>query len=1306
MGDILYRVKLYLLNDKRAWNDKGTGHITSFYSQAQEDKTITLLVHSEIDDSLLLKHLIASDIVYQKQQDTLILWTNKNGNDIALSFQERQGRDDIWNKICEFQGKDPNICIDEEIEEDYNDTEMNEYTYQENIPDDSLINNPHSSHNHINLDFNESITSYENMQNIEYNYQENKSIKALTNDNVDDEVNEKSSEYMVNIGGDNDYLYNSLNDFTGKRKDTPRKSKGETNQKKAKNDTHSFNFNYEEDFDNNDDKFSTLNDNLASNSYIQNSFSFFEKSNSSQILLNHDKDYFISDSHMGLNNALILPVCDINHLSEISNIISEHVGHGSIVGMMQANKRERLALAIENQNYVGKILELFRICEDLDHIEGLHHIYHILKNLFLLNRNAILELLLADDAIVDVIGCLEYDPIVSLEQEKVEYSLADNMLKSSLKKQDINNLVITQCETYSNTKNDMNKFIEANKDDVIVSSTIESESNKENTDISQNDYMKLVKDTQVPVATSISDTKNPDILINTIGIEDMVEKSVFTELKDTKNFMEMGVANLESMDCDKLSLSTTDTQNTQLLTKNILKLDASLSSLHEDTKEAQPVSIILSNYQKQNHREYILKDAKFKEAIHITNKELLRKIHQTYRVQYIQDVIFPQPSIFEENVLSSLTSFIFFNKLEIVNYIQEDDKLLVEVFNQLSSDIINIDQKRNLILFVKEFCLFSQTLQSQSKESFFKALMNKGILSVLESILPCDDEITRNAMIDILWFLVEFNPSNIREFVLKECYTNQDEDTYLLNVLIDQMICDPDPELGNAMQISLILKTIADPDNMTTTKSEKNEFLSFFYKHNMHILIAPLLANTTDMAPNKDDYRTAHLLSIIIEILSFYVSHHTFHSKNYFINKDLLRRALVLTKSKHHFLILCALRLMRNIINLKDDFYNRYIARGYLFKPIVDAFEKNGTRYNLLNSATLELFEYIYMEDLKTLLIHVVENYYDKYFAKITYSDVFKKLKTRCDQHTDASSNNFCRNGLPGNALSYNASSTIPRHNMSQPVTASPNSKIIRHRHISPSTSVTSSTSSSRIAPQDGVDEATDEEDDTTDEDIEEGPDEIIDEDVEDEEVERKREESWFDGDDNEEEENDISDANELGDIEKKNELETLKKDSLLSLTKISKPPQTFSSRVTLHLKITAKSEIQTTQNLAGQSLFKNSFSSIVETTTSNNPIFVSTPSSLPIVSFSLNNTSSKNSNSCIEIDSIISESNLPIKKSSIVGTNSKLTNRPPFVVNKTVLSKIVTSPIVTNIDDITNKTSLPSLVDYPDEDSEDEISD
>jgi len=55
-----------------------------------------------------------------------------------------------------------------------------------------------------------------------------------------------------------------------------------------------------------------------------------------------------------------------------------------------------------------------------------------------------------------------------------------------------------------------------------------------------------------------------------------------------------------------------------------------------------------------------------------------------------------------------------------------------------------------------------------------------------------------------------------------------------------------------------------------------------------------------------------------------------------------------------------ALRFLRRMIGLKDDFYNRYIVKCDLLRPVVEAFIANGlTTYNLFNSAVIELFEFI-----------------------------------------------------------------------------------------------------------------------------------------------------------------------------------------------------------------------------------------------------------------------------------------------------------------------------------------------------------
>ncbi|XP_061084061.1 serine/threonine-protein phosphatase 4 regulatory subunit 3-like isoform X1 [Conger conger] len=652
MSDTRRRVKVYTLNEDRQWDDRGTGHVSSTFVERQ--KGISLLVRAESDGSILLESRISPNTAYQKQQDTLIVWSEAENYDLALSFQEKAGCDEIWEKICQVQGKDPAV--------------------------------------------------------------------EITQDPIDESEEERMEE-------------------------------------------------------------------LPETSHLVD-----------------------------------LPPCELAKLEELADLVTSVLS--------SPIRREKLALALMSDGYIKRLLQLFQACEDLDNREGLHHLHEIVRGVLFLNKAALFEVMFSDDCIMDVVGCLEYDPAL-----------------------------------------------------------------------------------------------------------------------------------------------------------------------------VQP----------RRHRDFLTKTAKFKEVIPITDSELRQKIHQTYRVQYIQDIILPTPSVFEENFLSTLTSFIFFNKVEIVSMLQEDEKFLTEVFAQLTDEATEAGKRRELVNFFKEFCAFSQTLQPQNRDAFFKTLANLGILPALEIVMGMDDLQVRAAATDIFSYLVEFSPSMVREFVMQELQQT-DDDVLLINVVIKQMICDSDPELGGAVQLMGLLRTLIDPENMLapTNKTEKTEFLSFFYKYCMQVLTAPLLANTAEETCSEDspegstkinpvcpdNFQTAQLLALILELLTFCVEHHTYHIKNYIMTKDLLRRVLMLMNSKHTFLALCALRFMRRIIGLKDEFYNRYIIKGNLFEPVINALLDNGTRYNLLNSAVIELFEFIKVEDIKTLIAHIVDNFYTA-LESIEYVQTFKGLKSKYEQERE-----------------------------------------------------------------------------------------------------------------------------------------------------------------------------------------------------------------------------------------------------------------------------------------------------------------
>ncbi len=79
--------------------------------------------------------------------------------------------------------------------------------------------------------------------------------------------------------------------------------------------------------------------------------------------------------------------------------------------------------------------------------------------------------------------------------------------------------------------------------------------------------------------------------------------------------------------------------------------------------------------------------------------------------------------------LKMLCYTININKI-MLYFPQEDEKFLTELFAQLTDGKSEEIRRKELVLFLKEFCTFAQALQPPGRESFFKTLNNLGILQV------------------------------------------------------------------------------------------------------------------------------------------------------------------------------------------------------------------------------------------------------------------------------------------------------------------------------------------------------------------------------------------------------------------------------------------------------------------------------------------------------------------------------------------------------------------------------------------------
>ena len=73
-------------------------------------------------------------------------------------------------------------------------------------------------------------------------------------------------------------------------------------------------------------------------------------------------------------------------------------------------------------------------------------------------------------------------------------------------------------------------------------------------------------------------------------------------------------------------------------------------------------------------------------------------------------------------------------------------------------------------------------------------------------------------------------------------------------------------------------------------------------------------------------------------------------------------------------------------------------VRNNLLEPVIQIYVKNGPRYNLLNSAVLEMVEFIRKENIKYIISHLLEQFGPQ-LESCDYIGTFAALKLKFEQN-------------------------------------------------------------------------------------------------------------------------------------------------------------------------------------------------------------------------------------------------------------------------------------------------------------------
>ena len=196
------------------------------------------------------------------------------------------------------------------------------------------------------------------------------------------------------------------------------------------------------------------------------------------------------------------------------------------------------------------------------------------------------------------------------------------------------------------------------------------------------------------------------------------------------------------------------------------------------------------------------------------------------------------------------------------------------------------------------------------------------------------------------------------------------------------------------------------------TSNDQKQFFSLFYEHYMEWLVAPFqftLLHPVRKVPefvlkNPPESRTMQAIlsswrsgareddkflmtvpfnairsSFAVELLSFCVRSHLYRMKFFLLKSRVLGNVLALLRpnrspelSGDRSLKLAALRFLRSILSVHDEFYHRHIIQHDLFAHVFAALRENPVGDNLVSSSIVEMCDYIHNENIKSLIEYIV----------------------------------------------------------------------------------------------------------------------------------------------------------------------------------------------------------------------------------------------------------------------------------------------------------------------------------------------
>lgn len=252
---------------------------------------------------------------------------------------------------------------------------------------------------------------------------------------------------------------------------------------------------------------------------------------------------------------------------------------------------------------------------------------------------------------------------------------------------------------------------------------------------------------------------------------------------------------------------------------------------------------------KANYRDFLRDTTRFHQPISIHDPVIQKKIHHTYRLLFLKDVVLARA--LDDSTFNVLNSCIIFNQIDIITHVQNDVQFLQDIVDLFpdpspgpsisingvaktrtgdadanAEGLINgVDEdrrRREVILLIQQLCIIGKNVQLPARMGLFQTLVDRGIVQPVQWALGQPEGTEPGQQMisvagEVLVTLLDHDVNGVREHVVTQCDSfelRQSRDESLLTLLCGLMVRSRDLAVQTVVGDSLKLMLEMPPQEM------------------------------------------------------------------------------------------------------------------------------------------------------------------------------------------------------------------------------------------------------------------------------------------------------------------------------------------------------------------------------------------------------------------------------------------------------------------------------------------------------------